>query len=198
MVAGSSGRHVDSSHEREDAMKRSGWLAMLLVAPFLAACAQGGDAGGDQMAQDTAQETAATDAEAGDMMEGTSVALAPKNESGVAGTAVLTSAEGDSLDVALSLSGVKDGESYPAHVHEGSCQEPGGVVSGLTEVTADGTTGTSTTRVPDPRAGDAAGPFLVMAHLPDGTPAACGDIPTEMEPPAGGQDTSGESGDGES
>ncbi len=181
-------------------MKRTGWLAMLLVAPFLVACAQGGDAGGDQAMQDTAQETAA-DAEAGDMMEGTSVALAPKNESGLAGTAVLTSAGGDSLSVELSLSGVEDGESYPAHVHEGSCQEPGGVVSGLTEVTADGTTGTSTTRVPDPRAGDAEGPFLVMAHLPDGTPAACGDIPTEMEPPAGGQGESGDSGgsaDGES
>lgn len=175
-------------------MKRTGWLAMLLVAPFLVACAQGGDAGGEQTMEETSEETAMTDeaSEAGDMMEGTSVALAPKNESGLAGTAVLTAASGDSLSVELSLSGLESGQSYPAHVHSGTCQSPGGVVSGLTGVTADGTTGTSTTRVPDPRAGDAEGPFLVMAHLPDGTPAACGAIPTEMEPPAeggsGGQD----------
>lgn len=177
-------------------MKRSGWLTMLLVAPFLAACAQGGDAGGEKASQDTAEKAAAADtaAEAGGM-KGTSVAMAPKNESGLAGTAVLKPAAGDSLEVELSLSGLTDGESYPAHVHEGTCQKPGGVVAGLNNVAADGTTGTSTTRMADPRASDAEGPFLVMAHLPDGTPAVCGDIPTEKEPPeTGGSGAEGESG----
>lgn len=178
-------------------MKRTGWLTMLLVAPFLAACAQGGDAGGEKAGQDTAEKAAATDtaAKAGGM-KGTSVAMAPKNESGLAGTAVLKPAAGDSLKVELSLSGLTDGKSYPAHVHKGTCQSPGTVVAGLTNVTADGTTGTSTTRIADPRAGDAEGPFLVMAHLPDGTPAVCGDIPTEKEPPTGGSGAKGGSSSG--
>lgn len=162
-------------------MKRTGWLTMLLIAPFLAACAQGEDTAGEE----TAEETPTTETEAREMM-GTSVALAPVNESDLSGTAVLTSAAGDSLGVELRLSGLSDGESYPAHIHEGTCQSPGPVAAGLESVEAEGTTGESTSRVVDPRAGDAQGPFLVMAHLPDGTPAMCGEIPTDREPPAQG------------
>jgi hypothetical protein len=101
--------------------------------------------------------------------------LAAKNNSGINGTASLA-ANGDSTTVTVTLNGGKAGTAYPTHVHMGDCAQPGDVVVPLTSVTvgADGS-GTSTTVVPSAKLeGQAA--LLVQSHLPDGTPAACGDV----------------------
>jgi hypothetical protein len=108
--------------------------------------------------------------------------LASKNNSRLTGTVVLT-ASGDSTSVALTLHGGRSGTTYSSHVHFGTCEQPGGVVAALTgvKVGADGS-GTSTTMVATSTLNAARqehGSLLAQAHLPNGTPAACGDIPAQ-------------------
>jgi hypothetical protein len=144
----------------------SPWILLLPVAAL--ACtkpagdqtASGATSDQMQMAQASAPQTAT---------------LAAKNNSGITGTASLA-ATGDSTTVTVTLNGGKAGTAYPTHLHMGDCSAPGDVVAPLTSVTVgtDGS-GTSTTVVPSAKlAGQAA--LLVQSHLPDGTPAACGDV----------------------
>src|SRR4051812_32078904 len=60
------------------------------------------------------------------------IALSPQNNSGQSGTAVLTS-EGAGTKVVITLSNAPG--PHPAHIHTGSCPEPGAVVFPLTSVT---------------------------------------------------------------
>lgn len=148
--------------------------AALLVPLAWVACAE---QGGDQAAMDG--EEAAADRQAMEDPAGqqaTTVPLGPKTDTGITGTARITP-RGDSLAVQVSLSGLTEGESYAAHVHEGSCESGGGVAVGLNAVTgqADGT-GSSTATIAAATLESGQG-YFVQAHLPDGTPAACGDMP---------------------
>jgi hypothetical protein len=109
------------------------------------------------------------------------VHMSAKNNSGITGT-VLVEAKGDSTTLVVTLDGAKSGSSYPTHIHRGACTEPGSVVVPLTSVTvgANGT-GTSRTTVATKTLEDArkaAGSILVQSHQPDGTPAACGVLPS--------------------
>jgi hypothetical protein len=60
------------------------------------------------------------------------IALSPQNGSGQSGTAVLTS-EGAGTRVVITLSNAPG--PHPAHIHTGSCPNPGAVVYPLTSVT---------------------------------------------------------------
>lgn len=60
------------------------------------------------------------------------IALSPQNDSGQSGTAVLTS-EGAGTKVVITLSNAPG--PHPAHIHTGSCPNPGAVVYPLTPVT---------------------------------------------------------------
>lgn len=105
------------------------------------------------------------------------VTMTAKNNSGITGTAVATHTA-DSTTITVTLSGLKSGSSYPTHVHQGTCEKPGPVVTPLTSVSAgaDGS-GTSTTTIalgPLDTVTKAGNQLLVQSHQPDGTPAACG------------------------
>lgn len=149
-----------------------------------------------------AQEEAEDDAEV-------TVELAPRNDSGIHGTARIhdvEEAEHEEAEeeehaeahehgekhghrVVVELRGLETGASYPVHVHRGSCAEGGPVLMPLEAVDAgpDGT-GSSTTTITAAQMAEKAKemegehpPVYVQAHLPDGTPAACGDVPMEDE-----------------
>lgn len=170
-------------------MKTTRILAWALV-PMVAIACQGREAqqsqGGEQAAQ--GQEAAGQMQESGAQ----TVTMSSKGESGITGTAMLSAAGTDSVQIKVSLKGVEAGKSYPTHVHHGSCADEGGVAQPLNSVqgTSDGT-GSSTTTVahslfmPDSS-------YFVQSHLPDGTPAACGDI--ESMEHGGMSDTSSMSG----
>lgn len=165
-------------------------LDMILLLPLLAvlACAPG------EQAQQEAEGgmEAATE---GTMMGATStVTLAALNNSGITGTAEITHS-GDAVTIVLEMSGLNPGDYYPAHIHEGSCEQPGGVVAALKEVPAasDGM-GSSTTELSmsemmgEEQAmgemGEGEHPEMqayVQVHSPGGTPAACANV----KPPAG-------------
>lgn len=84
--------------------------------------------------------------EMGETMSGAAtVQLAALNNSGVMGTATV-SHTAESLDVELEVSGLTEGQAYPAHIHRGSCQQGGPVAAPLSSVQAmSGGTGSATT-----------------------------------------------------
>lgn len=161
-------------------MRRTGtFLVLLVLTAGLAACGGGADGGMDQ---DTASMEETAEAAAGQEMGETdgTVPLAAKNQSGITGTATVRSA-GDSLGVEVSFEGLTEGETYPVHLHLGSCSAGGGVAAPIGEVTggADGT-GSTSTRIA--RAGLSADTtYFVQGHLPSGQPAVCGDAPAVSE-----------------
>lgn len=159
--------------------------ALLVPLAVMACGEQGGDqaaAGGEEAAAER-QMTAEPDTpEVGPAQE---VVLETRNESGVTGAAMLMQ-RGDSLEVRVNLSGLTSGEEYAVHVHEGTCDTGGGVAEGLNPVTgqSDGT-GSSTAVVTTSSVTGPDASYFIQAHLPDGTPAACGDM-TALEESAGG------------
>lgn len=157
-------------------------LAAVLLVPFVAiACAeqdqqgQRGETAEEEMPGAEQQQTTAerdTAMEGGDEIE-----LEERNQSGISGNAEW-SAQGDSVEFTLSMDGLEQGQQYPAHVHQGDCASGGGVAVGLNPVSATDGGGESTATVA--RTSFSAGQnYFVQVHLPDGTPAACGDLPAE-------------------
>lgn len=159
-------------------MRNRSWTPLLLAAVVgLIACGEGADQQAETkegQAEAMAENEQATQQAQGAMKE-VSVTLSPKNQSGIQGTAVI-GRRADSVQVRLMLSGLSAGTRYPAHVHEGTCEAGGGVATALTEVAAEDTTATSATTFPASVVSPDSAYFL-QAHLPDGTPAACGDVP---------------------
>lgn len=151
-------------------------LAPVVLAPLLLlACGEAGDTeGADTASMDAELDSAAM---ADSARQSGSLELEAKNQSGVTGTAHTEPAPGDSAVVVLELDGLDEGSEYPAHVHQGTCDEGGPVAAALNAVTggADGT-GTSRTTLSTTQFEDTLRYFL-QAHLPDGAPAACADVP---------------------
>lgn len=146
------------------------WTAGLAFAALLplAACGTGDEA----LEDETEMEQAEPQAQEG--MQPMSVVIEPKNESGLTGQATATH-RADSVVMAVTVSDATQDGDYPAHVHSGTCAETGGVLAPLSTITvADGTGSASTTLGADQVPADE--PAVIQIHLPDGTPAACGDL----------------------
>jgi len=101
--------------------------------------------------------------------------LEAKNNSGITGDVTATHTASD-VTVQISLNGLKDGQAYPAHIHQGTCASDGPVVVELDSITASGTTGQSTTTVEAAKL-SANQSYFVQAHDPTGAPVACSDLP---------------------
>lgn len=164
-----------------------------LLLPMLAALACAGGEQAEQQEEQAMQSMeAASEASA-------AMTLTALNNSGVAGTAQLSHGQ-DALNVTLNLTGLTPGESYPAHIHRGSCQQDGPVAAplGSAKAASDGK-GAIEASVPMDKFQMSQGMkegehamaegegmmeedqeehmgFSVRVHLPDGTPAACTDI----------------------
>lgn len=149
------------------------FLLVLLAPAAVAACGEAGQTG-DAPADSAAEVDAAADtAETAEALQ-----LEPLNESGITGEAYTERAPGDSAVVVLELQGLEEGSEYPAHVHDGRCETGGGVAAALNPVTggAEGS-GASRTTVATDQFSDTLD-YYVQAHLPDGTPASCANVPT--------------------
>lgn len=159
---------------------RNPWLTPLvaLTVAGLFACGGGetADSGEMEAGGGASEEAAGQMQQTPGAADSVQVTLEPKNQSGIEGTATIRHMA-DTVHVTLSLTGLTSGNSYPAHIHQGTCQEGGGVAAGLTAVEAADGSGSSETRVPASELSMDASHF-VQAHLPDGTPAACADLPS--------------------
>lgn len=157
------------------------WLGLVTLVPLavLAACGapeqdQGMEAGNEPAATPTEEPQAETPMEAPEVF---SIALDPKNESGVTGTATATH-DGDSVTVDVQVTGVSAEGELPTHIHEGTCAEPGSVLVPLTSVEVTGGSGSSMTTIATDQLPTDQSTF-VQVHDPQGQPIACGDIQHE-------------------
>ena len=105
------------------------------------------------------------------------IALNEQNDSGQSGTATLT-ASGNKTQVILDIS-AGDLETELVHIHDGPCDDLGGVVHPLTSFV--GGSGGSSTLVDASLASLRSGGFAVNSHQAGnpGTYTTCGDIPAE-------------------
>jgi len=167
---------------------RTAKLWVLMGLPFvLVAC--GGEEGGEEASEADTVATVDSAAPAGGMAMDTAgaaagmastVALSPLNNSGISGEANVSEQAGQT-QVMVRLTGSQPNAVHKGHIHSGTCENLGGVVAPLQDVTigADGS-GTSTSTVSQPMMNLANGQHVVNYHLPDGKPAACGVIQHSM------------------
>lgn len=162
-------------------------LAATLFLPFaVLACGEQGQQQAMSDQEAASEMEAGTDTAAEAAADRNQIALQPKNDSGITGTA-RWQLQGDSVSFTLSLEGLTEGDEYPAHVHRGTCSAGGGVAAALSPVTGgSGGTGQSTATVAraDFESGQS---HYVQAHLPDGTPASCGNLPSDAGLASGGE-----------
>lgn len=151
-------------------------LAAFLLLPLAAACPaeQGGDAG---MAE---EEAAPAQEETGEQTQGMAAArtatLTATNESGVSGM-IHVSTAADSVTVDVEATGMPGPGEYASHIHEGTCDSPGGVVVPLNSVMGqEGGSGTASTTVAGSQI-TGADSYLVMVHGSEGAPIACANLP---------------------
>lgn len=135
-----------------------------------------------EQAEQAQEGEGAMEAAAESSMDAPTMSLSTMNNSGVMATADLSHSD-QALNVMLEIEGLEPGATYAAHIHRGTCEAQGPVAAPLGEVTAaeDGTgTIESAVAMADLAAPAEGAPadagFYVQVHLPDGTPAACGEI----------------------
>lgn len=111
-------------------------------------------------------------------MAATTINLQPLNNSGTMGEATLSEAA-TGTQVMVRLTNATPGE-HAGHIHQGTCDNLGSVVTPLQPITVDGGTGMMTTTVDIPLGTVTNGQHLIAYHEAGGNPGAvitCGEIP---------------------
>ncbi len=161
-------------------MRMAVWLmgVVLLSAVALAAC--GGDEAGDIADVTTGvTDTGSAVATGEELLEDAlTVDLEEQNGSGVSGTATLTPADVDQVEVVLDLSGGEEGVVRPAHIHPGTCEDLDPTPQYPLANVEDGKSETTVDASPvDLFTGD----FAINVHESEAeikTYVACGNIPS--------------------
>jgi hypothetical protein len=123
-------------------------LLAMSAAVLLAACTpitqQSVNNAGDQVKEAAQQAGDAMQQAADQVAMSKMIPLSEQNDLGQSGTAVLTETKEGKLNVKLSMSGGKFTLPQPAHIHVGSCPNPGAVkyplnnvVNGMSETVLD-------------------------------------------------------------
>lgn len=151
-------------------------VAML---PILAGCG-GGEMGEEPMEEPAEQEQPQEEQPQMEPAEQAATAsLTALNDSGVSGEVVFTPMDG-SLTVAVTASNLGGAGDYPSHIHQGTCDEPGGVAVPLESPSAgQGGTGEAVSEV-DAAQLEAETSYLVLVHSLQGAPVGCADIPESV------------------
>lgn len=155
-------------------------LTVAAVLPLALACEPAGeqDAGMEQTDQTEQTDGMEQQTQQEPMGQSETVEITPMGDASVSGDVALTR-EGNDLTVEIMASMGGPGD-YPAHIHEGTCDEPGGVAVPLDSPTAaeegiaEGTTQVDATQL------DPGGSYLVMIHQQQGAPAGCAAIPSSL------------------
>lgn len=155
---------------------RAAALLTAFVLPALFACEEPGQEAGDGGVEEgTAGSAQMSETPSSPGPQGAQSALGALNDSGVEGE-VEYSREDDMLTVSVRAVGLEAGE-HASHIHQGTCQEPGGVVVPLESPTVEESDTTSVESQVDGGQFAAGEPYLVMVHGTDGAPVSCTEIP---------------------
>lgn len=164
-------------------MRGSSWkflktLALLVAVPLALAC-QPGDEGQpgteEEMEQPGQQQTQQQQQQTGQME---TVSFTAMGESNVTGDVQFTrEANTLTVEVMAQMGGPGD---YPSHIHDGTCDQPGGVAVPLnTAEAAEPGIAEATTEV-DAMQLEAGSDYLVMVHGQQGAPQACAEVPESV------------------
>lgn len=157
-------------------LSRTATIAVTLALPFALACG-GGETGGE-IEEGPEMEPAAQQGMTS-AAEPATASLQAMGESGVGGEVAFTR-EGDQLEVQVMAEGLAAAGDFASHIHDGTCAEPGGVVTPLNAVAApEAGAGEATTSV-DATQLEPGGSYLVMVHGQEGAPVACADVPASV------------------
>jgi len=152
-------------------------LSVIAVLPFFLAACPDADRDRDPMVNDTvAVDTPATaEHQVGDEE---TVTLGDLRDSGVTGNARFTVMSQNETEVMLEVADGPPNSSMQAHIHRGTCDNPGQAVHDLEAVSTDAEgRGVSTTTVNARLASIMDGNHIIAAHDEAGQPVTCADIP---------------------
>lgn len=192
------------------------WTLAFVLLPFalLTGCAPEEEAGATQDGTEEFDQTRTDQTEeqrmdrGAETERGTQIDLSAKNQSNVSGSATITPIGGEMMRVQINLQGAEQGQQYPTHIHQGTCDEGGPVVLELDPVTPGQQTGMRDQQGQQGQAGqqgqqgqqdrmgqqgqqDQQGQavstrelqsgqdYFLQTHAPDGQPVACADIPQD-------------------
>lgn len=111
--------------------------------------------------------------------------LSPEPQSPVRGEAKIRSGP-EFIEIDVRLRGLERETSYHGYLHRGTCEAGGPVQTALAVFERHRETGVSRTQLPSGMVAPRRSYFL-QAYRPDGTPVACGSLPTgAFGPPEGG------------
>lgn len=148
---------------------KTGALALLVALPLAFAC---------QPAEEGQQGMEEAGQEQGEMGPAASSTFTPMGGSNVSGDVQFTR-EGTTLTVEVMAQMGGPGD-YPNHIHEGTCEEPGGVVVPLAAAeAAEPGIGEASSDV-DVTQLEAGSSYVVIIHTQQGAPAACAEVPTSV------------------
>lgn len=165
-------------------MRGSSWkflktLALLVAVPLALAC-QPGDEGQPGMEEEMEQpgQEQQTQQQQEPMGQTETVSFTAINDSGVTGDVQFTrEANTLTVEVMAQMEGPGD---YPSHIHEGTCDQPGGVAVPLnTAEAAEPGIAEATTEV-DAMQLEAGSDYLVMIHGQQGAPQGCAEVPQSV------------------
>lgn len=178
------------------------WMVTFVLLPFalLAGCAPEEEAGASQEGTEEFDQTRTERTEEQRTQPrtergteaGTEIDLSAKNQSNVSGTATVTPMSGDMMRVQVNLQGAEQGQQYPTHIHQGTCDQGGPVVLELDPVTPGQQTGMQEQQGQQQQMEQQQGQqistrelqpgqdYFLQTHSPDGEPIACGDIPQSV------------------
>jgi hypothetical protein len=154
--------------------------AIALIPFFLAACPDADRDADPMVADDTlAADTPATDdTREHQVGDEETVTLGDLRDSGVTGNARFTVMSQNETEVMLEVEDGPANASMQAHIHRGTCDNPGEAVHDLEAVSTDADgRGVSTTTVNVRLANIMDGNHIIAAHAEDGQPVTCADIP---------------------
>lgn len=150
--------------------KTTSTLALMVALPLVLAC-QPGDQGQQGMEEGPAEQEEATGATATSQ-------LTALGDSRVSGDVQFTRSDGTlTVEVVAQMGSPGD---YPSHIHEGTCQEPGGVAVPLNAGTAEEPGIAEASTDVDAAQLEAGGSYVVLVHTQQGAPAACAEVPPSV------------------
>lgn len=157
--------------------KRLYAVTLMALVPLVLACEAGEQGGQPGMEEQPGQQPGQQQEPMGGEETSESSSFEAIGEADVSGDAEFTRT-GGSITVAVQMDNLPGGAGdYASHIHDGTCDDYGGVVTPLNDVSGtEAGSGQATTEV-DAAQFTPGSPYVAMVHSQEGPPIACAEVP---------------------